>query len=112
MHLVLLPVTGPSKRKGHALLLALAAALLVAGCVSAPSGAAGPAGSPPGGPDGEDPGSPDDPAAPLYDTCFADFMGSDYPLPDYDAAGATIGSHCLGTDHQDIAAVERVVFCV
>lgn len=30
--------------------------------------------------------------------------------PDYDALPATIGTHCSGTDHQDIDAVDRVVF--
>jgi len=30
--------------------------------------------------------------------------------PDYDRFGPTVGSHCLGTDHQEITGVERVVF--
>jgi len=31
-------------------------------------------------------------------------------LPDYAATGAKMGEHCLGTDHQDVDGVERVVF--
>ena len=46
----------------------------------------------------------------IYQTCFSEFMGSDYDLPDYDAAGAIINSSCTGTDHQDIQGIERVVF--
>ncbi len=43
--------------------------------------------------------------------CFAD----DYvnPLqngPDYDQFSPTIGSHCMGTNHQDITGIQRVVF--
>ncbi len=45
------------------------------------------------------------------DLCFADVAGdpSD-PTPDYDQFGPVLGSHCNGTDHQDIVDVERVVF--
>jgi lysophospholipase L1-like esterase len=46
----------------------------------------------------------------VYGTCFSSFMDPAYPLPDYDISGATIGSHCSGTDHQDIEDIERVVF--
>lgn len=31
-------------------------------------------------------------------------------FPDYDQFGPIVGSHCLGTNHQDITGVERVVF--
>ncbi len=30
--------------------------------------------------------------------------------PDYDVFSPTVGAHCMGTDHQDITGVERVVF--
>lgn len=30
--------------------------------------------------------------------------------PDYDQFAPVVGSHCLGTDHQDITGIERVVF--
>src|SRR5262245_55424568 len=41
--------------------------------------------------------------------CFADMAG---PVagPDYDQFGPVIGSHCHGTNHQDITGVEKVVF--
>ncbi len=43
--------------------------------------------------------------------CFADDFVT--PLangPNYDQYGPIIGSHCMGTNHQDITGVERVVF--
>jgi lysophospholipase L1-like esterase len=46
-------------------------------------------------------------AAECFDGVFADT--SDIVL-DYDRFGPVIGSHCLGTNHQDIEGVERVVF--
>jgi lysophospholipase L1-like esterase len=43
--------------------------------------------------------------------CFADdFVNPQMDGPDYDQFGPVIGSHCMGTNHQDIAGVERVVF--
>lgn len=43
--------------------------------------------------------------------CFAGVYVNDPDLgPDYDQFDPVVGSHCLGTDHQDIAGVERVVF--
>ena len=41
--------------------------------------------------------------------CFADLWGDDPPV-DYDQYGPVMGSHCNGTDHQDIEGIERVVF--
>jgi hypothetical protein len=41
--------------------------------------------------------------------CFASIWGDDPPV-DYDQFAPVIGSHCLGTNHQDITGVERVVF--
>jgi len=59
----------------------------------------------------DDPPDDDLPTGDLFEDCFSEFMSADYPLPDYDQAGATIAGHCLGTDHQDIPSdIERVVF--
>jgi lysophospholipase L1-like esterase len=45
------------------------------------------------------------------EACFADAYTSTSPVaPDYEPFMPTVGSHCLGTDHQDITGVERVVF--
>lgn len=47
----------------------------------------------------------------IYEQCFADQFVNDFELgPNYDQFAPTIGSHCLGTDHQDITDIERVVF--
>lgn len=43
-------------------------------------------------------------------TCFADIYDPAVPGPDYDQFHPRVGSHCRGTDHQDITGVERVVF--
>jgi len=46
-----------------------------------------------------------------YELCFEEIAAPpDVPAPDYDQFGPTIGSHCSGTDHQDIQGIERVVF--
>jgi lysophospholipase L1-like esterase len=43
--------------------------------------------------------------------CFADdYVNPQVGGPDYDQFGPTVGSHCFGTNHQDIAQIERVVF--
>jgi hypothetical protein len=43
--------------------------------------------------------------------CYADqFVTPLVGGPDYDQFGPVVGSHCLGTNHQDITNVERVVF--
>ena len=43
--------------------------------------------------------------------CFAAQLPSGgQPLVDYDAWGPRIGTHCKGTNHQDIQGVQRVVF--
>ena len=51
---------------------------------------------------------------PTARSCFEGEYESPRPLtdfgPDYDAFGPRVGAHCLGTDHQDIRDVERVVF--
>lgn len=46
-----------------------------------------------------------------YELCFSDVSGNtNEPGPDYDQFVPVIGSHCSGTNHQDIQGVERVVF--
>jgi lysophospholipase L1-like esterase len=46
-----------------------------------------------------------------YASCYEDvFSGSSPIMVDYDSFMPTIGSHCLGTNHQAITGVERVVF--
>jgi lysophospholipase L1-like esterase len=43
--------------------------------------------------------------------CYADeFVTPLVGGPDYDQYQPIVGSHCMGTNHQDIQAVERVVF--
>lgn len=42
--------------------------------------------------------------------CVDDELVNQPPLPDYTTTGAVLGSHCLGTDHQDVTGVERIVF--
>ena len=45
--------------------------------------------------------------------CFEALFGSGASAidgPEYDRFGPTVGTHCFGTDHQDITGVERVVF--
>ncbi|MFO0632733.1 MAG: hypothetical protein U0168_07785 [Nannocystaceae bacterium] len=47
----------------------------------------------------------------IFEQCFGDqFVNAPNLGPDYDQFAPTIGSHCLGTDHQDITDIERVVF--
>lgn len=44
-------------------------------------------------------------------SCFADdFVNPPQNGPDYDQFAPVIGSHCMGTNHQDITGIERVVF--
>tara|TARA_Y100001954_G_scaffold233063_1_gene285575 strand:- start:4556 stop:5734 length:1179 start_codon:yes stop_codon:yes gene_type:complete len=43
-------------------------------------------------------------------SCFADIYDPTVPGPDYDQFMPTVGSHCAGTQHQNIQNVERVVF--
>ncbi len=46
----------------------------------------------------------------LGELCFADIFDPNSPGPDYDQFSPTYGRHCLGTNHQNIHAIERVVF--
>jgi lysophospholipase L1-like esterase len=45
-----------------------------------------------------------------FDLCFSDIADPTQPTPDYDQFAPLIGSHCSGTNHQDITGVQRVVF--
>ena len=42
--------------------------------------------------------------------CYDDVFVNNFPGPNYDTHMITVGSHCLGTNHQNIENVERVVF--
>ncbi len=42
--------------------------------------------------------------------CFENAFVTPLMGPDYDQFGPIVGSHCLGTNHQQITGVERVVF--
>ncbi|MGZ3418785.1 MAG: hypothetical protein ACXVEE_13015 [Polyangiales bacterium] len=48
----------------------------------------------------------------IKELCFSDITIAGMPGkgPDYDKYHPVIGSHCLGTNHQDIKGVEQVVF--
>lgn len=43
------------------------------------------------------------------ESCFGKLWDGPAPV-DYASAGATLGQHCKGTNHQDIQGVQRVVF--
>ena len=60
-------------------------------------------------PDARDADGGDD-AAPLTATRCWEHKSGEIPGPDYDQFGPIIGSHCLGTNHQEIEGVEKVVF--
>ena len=47
---------------------------------------------------------------PIGPTCFPEIFDPASPGPDYDQFNPVVGSHCMGTNHQDIRDVERVVF--
>ena len=46
----------------------------------------------------------------IGELCFGDIFDPEANAPDYDQFKPTLGSHCLGTNHQEIKGVERVVF--
>jgi len=83
----------------------------------ADSGVHADAGPPPpvdaGPPPPVDAGEPDPDAGQpqtLAEQCFSDIFDPAAPGPDYDQFSPTAGSHCLGTNHQAITGVQRVVF--
>ncbi len=46
-----------------------------------------------------------------FEECFEQQFVNDPPIfPDYDQFDPVVGTHCRGTDHQDIDGIERVVF--
>lgn len=47
---------------------------------------------------------------PTFDECFAGIESDTGASPDYTPFAPVIGTHCSGTDHQDIEGIERVVF--
>jgi lysophospholipase L1-like esterase len=58
-----------------------------------------------------EPSSTWDPDAPLAERCFADVGDpSQGALPQYDTFGPEVPRHCMGTDHQAIGDLDRVVF--
>ncbi len=57
-----------------------------------------------------DAGPADAGTLPLGALCFSDIYDPNAASPDYDQFSPTYGSHCFGTNHQDINGVERVVF--
>ncbi len=59
----------------------------------------------------EDTGTIEVPEESPFEACFSDIAAADGEAgPDYDQFGPVVGSHCAGTNHQDITGVERVVF--
>ena len=56
----------------------------------------------------ENPGPP--PQQALGPRCFPEIFDPNVNGPDYDQYNPIVGSHCLGTNHQDINNIERVVF--
>jgi lysophospholipase L1-like esterase len=57
-----------------------------------------------------DAGSPPVPGLSPYTACFAEITSATGVAPNYDQFQPVIGSHCAGTNHQDIRGIERVVF--
>ena len=47
---------------------------------------------------------------PTAEECFEGMGDASLGLPDYDSFGPTLGHHCMGTDHQDISGIEKLVF--
>jgi len=61
--------------------------------------------------DDDDSGDDDDSApANIFEICFPEIWDPADPGPDYNQYSPTVGEHCVGTNHQDIQGVERVVF--
>lgn len=49
-------------------------------------------------------------ALPISERCFPGIGDAEAGFPEYDALGAVVPRHCMGTDHQDIEDIELVVF--
>lgn len=55
--------------------------------------------------------APPQSGTPIADCLGAMFVNPEAAVgPDYDQFPVTVGSHCMGTNHQDITGIERVVF--
>jgi lysophospholipase L1-like esterase len=54
------------------------------------------------------PPTPDAPG--VADLCFAGLGDPSQGAPNYDQFHPTVGSHCAGTNHQDITGIEKVIF--
>lgn len=60
---------------------------------------------------GSESGTTGDPPPATFEECFdGQFVNEASMLPDYDQFMPVLGSHCVGTNHQLIEDVERVVF--
>lgn len=57
-----------------------------------------------------DSGAPADAGPGIGPRCFSDIFDPAVPGPNYDQFGPVVGSHCVGTNHQNITGVEKVVF--
>jgi lysophospholipase L1-like esterase len=57
-----------------------------------------------------DAGAIDTGRTPLGDLCFSDIYDPNANGPNYDQFNPTYGTHCVGTNHQAINGIERVVF--
>lgn len=60
--------------------------------------------------DGGDSGGNGDAGPMTFERCFAEITAPGQPAPDYAQFGPVLGDHCSGTNHQQIADIERVVF--
>lgn len=91
---------------------ALALCLALAACHGADGGskAAGPTDD--SGGVADDTGAVDDwdPEATLYENCWSDIDPVAAGFPVYDNFGVVAGRHCLGSNHQNIDGIERLVF--
>ncbi len=57
-----------------------------------------------------DPGIPDAGMPSLAERCFPHVRALAAPSPRYDAPDLHAGTHCLGTNNQDVTGIEQVVF--
>ncbi len=62
------------------------------------------------GEDGSDGGDGDGGDRLTASACWAHKVDPNNPGPEYDQFNPVIGSHCMGTNHQDIDGIEKVVF--
>lgn len=62
-------------------------------------------------PSGADAGMMSPPDGPgIGELCFSGLGDPDQPRPNYDQFGPIVGTHCAGTNHQDVSGIEKVVF--